>query len=131
MSILHSKVAEKTDKESLANEDSAANDKPTITASVPSQVHTSTKQVDKPSETCKAPQKQPNKPGVERPKVPSELSRWRNVSWCCEELCGHDDLVLDCDVETQLDLAITCSRDTTVKVSIGSNRTTFLFDREL
>ena len=38
--------------------------------------------------------------------------RWRST-----ELNGHEDLVLDCDLDVQLGLAVTCSRDTTVKVS--------------
>ena len=37
--------------------------------------------------------------------------------WKSTELNGHEDLVLDCDLDVQLGLAVTCSRDTTVKVS--------------
>ena len=33
------------------------------------------------------------------------------------ELNGHEDLVLDCDIDVQLGVAATCGRDTTVKVS--------------
>ena len=36
--------------------------------------------------------------------------------WKSTELNGHEDLVLDCDLDVQLGLAVTCSRDTTVKV---------------
>ena len=36
--------------------------------------------------------------------------------WKSTELNGHEDLVLDCDLNVQLGLAVTCSRDTTVKV---------------
>ena len=79
---------------------------------------------DPPTETCKAPVKpqtsQKGKPATSKPNVPSDLAKWRKVSWSVEELCGHDDLVLDCDVDINLGLAITCSRDTTVKVSAYS-----------
>ena len=37
--------------------------------------------------------------------------------WKSTELNGHEDLVLDCALDVQLGLAVTCSRDTTVKVS--------------
>ena len=35
-------------------------------------------------------------------------------SWSVRELEGHEDLVLDCDIQDNL--AVTASRDTTVKV---------------
>jgi len=44
------------------------------------------------------------------------LKHLRQVSWTVEDLLGHDDLVLDCDIDVDLNLAITSSRDTTVKV---------------
>jgi len=95
-------------------------DKPTVSQPVPSSKSCSTKlpKNDRPTETCKAPQQktQKEKQTVTKPSVPSDLAKWRKVSWSVEELCGHDDLVLDCDVDINLGLAITCSRDTTVKV---------------
>merc|ERR1719400_383584 len=36
--------------------------------------------------------------------------------WKSTELKGHEDLVMDCDLDVQLGLGVTCSRDTTVKV---------------
>jgi len=69
----------------------------------------STESVTKKSEV------RPGKP-EHKSRVREELRRLRNVSWSVEELCGHDDLVLDCDIDQVLDLAVTCSRDTTVKV---------------
>ena len=72
------------------------------------------------NDSSKAPQlktSQASKQKATKSTVPSDLAKWRKVSWSVEELCGHDDLVLDCDVDTNLGIAITCSRDTTVKVS--------------
>jgi len=40
----------------------------------------------------------------------------RGSGWKSTELNGHEDLVLDCDLDVHLGLAVTCSRDTTVKV---------------
>jgi len=71
------------------------------------------------NDSSKAPQpktSQASKQAATKPSVPSDLAKWRKVSWSVEELCGHDDLVLDCDVDPNLGIAITCSRDTTVKV---------------
>ena len=44
----------------------------------------------------------------------SVISCWRGSSWRVEELEGHEDLVLDCDLGQGV--ALTASRDTTVKV---------------
>ena len=112
----------KISKTDPVNNESAANKKPSSTETTHVKVAVSTNLAERGaiSETCKAPQKQPSKPAAAKSKVASELSKWRSVCWSCEELCGHDDLVLDCDVEPDLDLALTCSRDTTVKVSIDT-----------
>ena len=42
------------------------------------------------------------------------ISSWRGSHWRVTELEGHEDLVVDCDLGP--DLAVTASRDTTVKV---------------
>ena len=42
-------------------------------------------------------------------------SSLENSRWSVRELEGHEDLVLDCDIQDNL--AVTASRDTTVKVS--------------
>ena len=42
------------------------------------------------------------------------ISSWRGSLWRVTELEGHEDLVVDCDLGH--DLAVTASRDTTVKV---------------
>eukprot|EP00092_Neocalanus_flemingeri_P044047 GFUD01048708.1.p1 GENE.GFUD01048708.1~~GFUD01048708.1.p1 ORF type:complete len:615 (+),score=153.97 GFUD01048708.1:56-1900(+) len=98
-----------------------SSDKKTVTQPVGSSEScgTKVKKNDRPTETCREPQLKANqkvKPAATKPSVPSDLAKWRKVSWSVEELCGHDDLVLDCDVDINLGLAITCSRDTTVKV---------------
>ena len=117
----HDKVAEATVKVHTSD------NKPTKSEPVLSDKPISTKlpKHDQPTETCKAPVKpqtsQKGKPATSKPNVPSDLAKWRKVSWSVEELCGHDDLVLDCDVDINLGLAITCSRDTTVKVSAYSD----------
>jgi len=108
------------DKGAISN-DTAASDKPAFVEPVSSDKPKSTKlpKHDRPTEACKPPQPKTNEKSnktVTKPIVPSGLAKWRKVSWSVEELCGHDDLVLDCDVDTNLGLAITCSRDTTVKV---------------
>ena len=112
----------KISKTDPVNNENSPNKKPSSTETTHVKVAVSKNLAERGtiSETCKAPQKQPSKPAAAKSKVASELSKWRNVSWSCEELCGHDDLVLDCDVEPDLDLALTCSRDTTVKVSIDT-----------
>eukprot|EP00092_Neocalanus_flemingeri_P064917 GFUD01078847.1.p1 GENE.GFUD01078847.1~~GFUD01078847.1.p1 ORF type:complete len:282 (-),score=81.36 GFUD01078847.1:62-907(-) len=112
----------KTDTEPVAVAPVQSCDKRTVTQPVGSSEScgTKVKKNDLPTETCKEPQLKANqkvKPAATKPSVPSDLAKWRKVSWSVEELCGHDDLVLDCDVDINLGLAITCSRDTTVKVS--------------
>ena len=47
-------------------------------------------------------------------KKQSLLTSWRGSVWKVIELEGHEDLVVDCDLGS--DLAVTASRDTTVKV---------------
>eukprot|EP00092_Neocalanus_flemingeri_P064915 GFUD01078845.1.p1 GENE.GFUD01078845.1~~GFUD01078845.1.p1 ORF type:complete len:297 (-),score=84.64 GFUD01078845.1:62-952(-) len=112
----------KTDTQPVAVPPVQPCDKRTVTQPVGSSEScgTKVKKDDRPTETFKEPQLKANqkvKPAATKPSVPSDLAKWRKVSWSVEELCGHDDLVLDCDVDINLGLAITCSRDTTVKVS--------------
>ena len=68
-----------------------------------------------------APQRPPERPrsSVTRERErqrrkQSLLSSWRASLWRVRELEGHEDLVLDCDLGPGL--AVTASRDTTVKV---------------
>ena len=54
-----------------------------------------------------------------QPKKIQEASlgeKMKKGRWKSTDLKGHEDLVLDCDLNVQLGLAVTCSRDTTVKV---------------
>ena len=44
------------------------------------------------------------------------VSQWRRAGWSVQELQGHEDTVLDCDISLLAGLALTASRDTTVKV---------------
>ena len=44
------------------------------------------------------------------------VSQWRRAGWSVQELQGHEDTVLDCDISLLAGLAVTASRDTTVKV---------------
>jgi WD40 repeat protein len=53
----------------------------------------------------------------------SELNRgtetvklWRRRSWTVDQLEGHEDRILDCDINIQHNLLVTSSCDTTVKV---------------
>jgi len=59
-------------------------------------------------------QKSKNQP---KGRLEASLSeKMKKGRWKSTELNGHEDLVLDCDLDCQLGLAVTCSRDTTVKV---------------
>ena len=49
------------------------------------------------------------------------IKLWRKRSWTVDELEGHEDRILDCDVNIQHNIILTSSCDTTVKVP------TFLF----
>jgi len=115
-----SKPSDNVAKANIKADQVQSSDKPTESEPVhTSKPSTKLPKHDQPTETCKAPNAQTNhksKPAASKPTVPSDLTKWRKVSWSVEELCGHDDLVLDCDVDINLGLAITCSRDTTVKV---------------
>jgi len=41
---------------------------------------------------------------------------WRRRQWAAEQLEGHEDLIVDCDISIEHNLAVTASRDTTIKV---------------
>ena len=45
----------------------------------------------------------------------SVADKMKCARWKTTELGGHEDFVTDCDIDVQLGLAVTCSRDTTVK----------------
>ena len=45
----------------------------------------------------------------------SAADKMKCARWKTTELGGHEDFVTDCDIDVQLGLAVTCSRDTTVK----------------
>ena len=49
------------------------------------------------------------------------IKLWRKRSWTVDELEGHEDRIMDCDVNIQHNIILTSSCDTTVKVP------TFLF----
>ena len=49
----------------------------------------------------------------------SLLDKMKRSRWKSTELKGHEDLVMDCDLDVQLGLGVTCSRDTTVKVKFA------------
>ena len=55
-----------------------------------------------------------NKNRIRKLRAGLEKSRWK-----VQELEGHEDLVLDCDIQDNL--AVTASRDTTVKVGQWSS----------
>ena len=74
----------------------------------------------------------------------SVADKMKGARWKTTELGGHEDFVTDCDIDVQLGLAVTCSRDTTVKamflfsfsdlksqVAIAINLNTFHFHRLL
>lgn len=46
----------------------------------------------------------------------SAVKSWRKRKWFVEELNGHEDLILDCDTSLPDNVAVTASRDTTIKV---------------
>ena len=51
-----------------------------------------------------------------QPKEASLGDKMKKGRWKSTELNGHEDMVMDCDIDVQLGMAVTCSRDTTVKV---------------
>ena len=55
----------------------------------------------------------------QKPVRDPEVEAVRQGGWLVRELEGHEDLVLDCDLDLGLGLAVTASRDTTVKVGTG------------
>ena len=56
-----------------------------------------------------------------QPKEASLGDKMKKGRWKSTELNGHEDLVMDCDIDVQLGMAVTCSRDTTVKVKITTS----------
>ena len=49
-------------------------------------------------------------------KITETIKLWRKRSWTVDELEGHEDRILDCDVNIQHNMILTSSCDTTVKV---------------
>jgi hypothetical protein len=45
---------------------------------------------------------------------------WRKRTWTVDELEGHEDRILDCDVNIEQNILVTSSSDTTIKVNIMS-----------
>lgn len=51
----------------------------------------------------------------EEKKRHEHIKSWRRRGWRVQELEGHEDLILDCDIDLEQQLAVTASRDTTLK----------------
>jgi len=51
----------------------------------------------------------------EEKKRHEHIKSWRRRRWRVQELEGHEDLILDCDIDLEQQLAVTASRDTTLK----------------
>jgi len=49
-------------------------------------------------------------------KITETIKLWRKRSWTVDELEGHEDRILDCDVNIEHNMILTSSCDTTVKV---------------
>ena len=86
-----------------------------LTSAEPTPKHSKPSKPPSPtSSSCHEGQKSKSQP--RKIQEDSLCNKMKKGRWKSTELKGHEDLVLDCDLDVQLGLAVTCSRDTTVKV---------------